>query len=54
MRVLGIDPGTSLMGYGLIKIEGNKLALLQFGVIHLKKYIGHELKLKKIFECILI
>lgn len=48
--ILGIDPGTNVMGYGLILIEGKKYSLLQFGVIHLKKYVGHELKLKKIFE----
>ena len=48
--ILGIDPGTSVMGYGLLKVTGKKLTLLQFGVIHLSKYSGHELKLKKIFE----
>jgi crossover junction endodeoxyribonuclease RuvC len=48
--ILGIDPGTNIMGYGLILVEGNKYSLLQYGVIHLKKYIGHEIKLKKIFE----
>jgi len=48
--ILGIDPGTNVMGYGLILVEGNKYNLIQFGVIHLKKYSGHELKLKKIFE----
>lgn len=48
--ILGIDPGTSVMGYGVLKVEGKKLSLLQFGVIHLSKYSGHELKLKKIFE----
>lgn len=48
--ILGIDPGTSVMGYGLILVKGKKIKLLQFGVIHLSKYKGHELKLKKIFE----
>ena len=48
--ILGLDPGTNVMGYGLIKVTGQKLSLLQFGVIHLKKYGTHELKLKKIFE----
>ncbi len=38
------------MGYAVILIRRNKISLLQFGVIHLKKYTGHELKLKKIFE----
>ena len=48
--ILGIDPGTTVMGYGLIKINGGKYSLLQFGVIHLSKYKEHELKLKKIFD----
>lgn len=51
--ILGIDPGTSVMGYGIIKVKKQQLELLQFGVIHLKKYVGHELKLKKIFERII-
>ena len=48
--ILGIDPGTTVMGYGLISTAGKKYKILQFGVIHLKKYETHELKLKKIFE----
>lgn len=51
--ILGLDPGTNVMGYGLIKVTGQKLELLQFGVIHLKRYAGHELKLKKIFDRVL-
>lgn len=48
--ILGLDPGTSVMGYGIILAKGQQLKLLQFGVIHLSKYTNHELKLKKIFE----
>lgn len=48
--ILGLDPGTTVMGYGLIMSKGKNLELLQFGVIHLSKYKEHELKLKKIFE----
>lgn len=48
--ILGIDPGTTVLGYGLILTEGKKYKILQYGVIHLKKYETHELKLKKIFE----
>lgn len=51
--ILGIDPGTSVMGYGLISAKGQQLTLLQFGVIHLSKYANHEIKLKKIFERVL-
>ena len=47
---MGIDPGTSIMGYGLIIIKGSQINLLQYGVIHLSKYPNHEVKLKKIFE----
>lgn len=48
--VLGIDPGTQVMGYGLILAKGQKLTLIQYGVIHLKKYSSHALKLQKIHE----
>lgn len=48
--ILGIDPGTAIMGYGLICEKGKKLELITLGVIHLTKYDSHALKLKKIFE----
>ena len=51
--VLGLDPGTTIMGYGVILIRGVKMDILQFGVIQLSKYETHELKLKKIFERVL-
>lgn len=41
------------MGYGLIRIISGKIQLIQLGVIQLKKYHGHELKLKRIFERVL-
>ena len=48
--ILGVDPGTTVMGYGVILVKGNQLSLLQFGVIHLSKYKDHAIKLHKIFE----
>jgi crossover junction endodeoxyribonuclease RuvC len=51
--ILGLDPGTNIMGYGIISVKGSKIQLLQYGVIHLSKYEGHELRLKKIFERVL-
>lgn len=48
--ILGVDPGTTVMGYGLIEIQGPLIKVVQYGVIHLKKYDNHALKLKKIFE----
>lgn len=51
--ILGLDPGTNVMGYGVILIRKPKIDLLQFGVIHLSKYESHELRLKKIFDRVL-
>ena len=48
--ILGIDPGTNIMGYGLVVVKGAQLGLIQYGVIHLSKYQNHENKLRKIFE----
>ena len=48
--ILGIDPGTTIMGYGIIHVMGKKIELIQMGVLHLSKLGSHELKLKKIFE----
>jgi crossover junction endodeoxyribonuclease RuvC len=51
--ILGLDPGTSVMGYGLVKVVPARLHLIQFGVIQLSKYESHELRLKKIFDRVL-
>lgn len=48
--VLGIDPGTTIMGYGILKVNGKELELLAMGVIKLGKITNHADKLKKIFE----
>ena len=48
--ILGIDPGTTIMGYGIIHIKKNKMILIQMGVLHLTKLDSHETKLKRIFE----
>ena len=48
--ILGIDPGTTIMGFGLIKVVGNNMSLIQLNELDLKKYSDHYLKLKLIFE----
>ena len=48
--ILGIDPGTNIMGYGLIHLKGKVLELIAAGVIDLSKFDDHHLKLQKIFE----
>ena len=48
--ILGIDPGTTIMGFGLIKVVKKKMYFLQLNELQLKKYEDHYLKLKLIFE----
>jgi len=48
--ILGIDPGTTIMGFGLIKVIGKKMEFIQMNELILKKYDDHYLKLKLIFE----
>lgn len=48
--ILGIDPGTTVLGYGLIHIKNKKITLINYGVIQLKKYDNQPDKLKKIYE----
>ena len=48
--ILGIDPGTAVMGYGLIKETGSKLELISLGVVKMANLDDHHLKLQRIFE----
>jgi len=48
--ILGIDPGTTIMGYGLIKVVDNKMLFMQLNELMLKKYSDPYTKLKLIFE----
>ena len=50
--ILGIDPGTNVMGYGLIKVVGNKAEMLTMGVIDLRKAGDAYLKLGHIFKLV--
>jgi len=48
--ILGIDPGTNITGYGVIKAAGKNPELLTIGLIDLSKSGDHYIKLKKIFD----
>lgn len=48
--ILGIDPGTTIMGYGLIRQKGNQISLIKMGVIKLGKLKDQMLKLQMIFN----
>ena len=50
VKILGIDPGTNVMGYGLIEVIDNKPRILQVGVIKTAGFTDHYQKLRHIFD----
>jgi crossover junction endodeoxyribonuclease RuvC len=48
--ILGIDPGTAVMGYGLLKEVRTQIELISLGVVKLDHLDDHPLKLQRIFE----
>ncbi|HOK26075.1 MAG TPA: crossover junction endodeoxyribonuclease RuvC [Bacteroidales bacterium] len=48
--ILGIDPGTNITGYGIISAGNSGPELITLGVIELKRFHDHFLKIKHIFE----
>jgi len=48
--ILGIDPGTNLLGYGVIEIQGSKIIFIGMGELKLAKYDNHGDKLHAILR----
>ena len=48
--ILGIDPGTTIMGFGIIRVSDKKMSLIEMIELNLKKHKDHYLKLKLVFE----
>ncbi len=48
--ILGIDPGTTIMGFGIIKVINKQMHFVQMNELMLKKYDDPYTKLKLIFE----
>lgn len=48
--ILGIDPGTLVMGYGLIAVNKNKVSLVEMGVLQLSKHDDHAERLELIYR----
>ena len=48
--ILGIDPGTTIMGYGVLRVVGTKPEMVAMGIIDLRKFANHYLKLKHIYQ----
>lgn len=50
MLALGIDPGTAICGYGLVRLERGRLLPVKYGAVFTDKDTPMELRLKKIYE----
>jgi crossover junction endodeoxyribonuclease RuvC len=48
--ILGIDPGTTIMGYGVISVQGNQPSLLLLGSLDQRKVGDHFEKIARIFD----
>jgi crossover junction endodeoxyribonuclease RuvC len=48
--ILGIDPGTNIMGYGILRVVDGKAEMVTMGIIDLRKFEDAYLKLGHIFE----
>lgn len=48
--ILGIDPGTTIMGFGVIEVKNKSMKFIQLNELMLKKYDDHYTKLKMIFD----
>ena len=51
--IIGIDPGTNLMGYGILGVKGKVPQPLALGVIRLSKFEDHYMRLHRIYERVL-
>jgi crossover junction endodeoxyribonuclease RuvC len=48
--ILGIDPGTIVMGYGILAVENNRPRIEAMGVLSLSKFDDHYVRLRRIYE----
>lgn len=48
--IIGIDPGTNVMGYGIVGVNGKKPAMIAMGVVKLSRFETHYLRLRRIYE----
>lgn len=51
--IIGIDPGTNVMGYGLLGVTAGKPSLIAMGVLQLSKMDDHYMRLRRIYDRVL-
>lgn len=53
MRILGIDPGFAILGYGVVEMEGNRFRARDYGVITTDKDLAMPDRLKHLYSCLM-
>ena len=48
-KILGVDPGTNILGYAILNVDGKELTIKNMGVLKLKSYPDHTSKLREIY-----
>jgi crossover junction endodeoxyribonuclease RuvC len=48
--ILGIDPGTNILGYGAVELTGQKIAMKDVGILHMKSETDAHEKLRLIYN----
>ncbi len=51
--IMGIDPGTTVMGYGLLGVKDGKPVMMAMGVLQLSKLDDHYMRLRRIYDRVL-
>lgn len=50
MRIIGIDPGTGILGFGVVDIDGTKIKMVEAGVIRTPAHTPLDERLEEIFD----
>jgi len=50
MKIIGIDPGTGIMGFGIIEVTGTKIKMVEAGVIRTPPHTPHDERLEEIYD----
>jgi len=50
MKIIGIDPGTGILGFGVIEVEGSSIRMVEAGVIRTPAHTPHDERLEDIFD----
>ena len=50
--IVGIDPGTNILGFGVIRVCGKKASFVDMGILELRKEKDAYIKLKQIYETV--